>query len=248
MENSRVKAVLFDMDDTLISWADAKQTWGEFMQPGILGVHKCLSSLGYQVGEEDLGRAFSLQMKYEWQHAQMSWRAPSLASIIDNTLNKLGIQVSGQEHDELIRAFDWNPVPGVAPYPDALAVLGELKARGYKIGLLTNAFQPMWMRDVELVEYGLIDFLDARVTSGDVGYIKPHPAIYKHLAELIGVSPLDCVFVGDHPAYDIKGAKLSGMTSVFIDPPHLGRVVGQDPAHFTISTLSELLPILDSLS
>lgn len=149
--------------------------------------------------------------------------------------------------ETVLQAYDWQTVPGVEPFNDTLSVLETLKTAGYKIGLITNAMQPMWMRDIELQAYGILDYLDARLTSGDVGFMKPHPFIYWRALELLDVQPEEAIFVGDRPANDIAGANEAGLTSVLMSPPHLNRELNGVRPNFTITTLTELLPILTEL-
>jgi putative hydrolase of the HAD superfamily len=105
----------------------------------------------------------------------------------------------------------------------------------------------MWMRDSELVAYNLIQYFDARVTAADIGYLKPHPFIYHRAIEMLQTTPEKAVFVGDRPKNDIAGANDSGLTSVLMDPPHLNRDLDGVVPDYTISSLSELLPILEHL-
>ncbi|MCP4417004.1 MAG: HAD family hydrolase, partial [Chloroflexi bacterium] len=147
----------------------------------------------------------------------------------------------------ILCVYDWTPLPGVVPFDDTLAVLDYLKKSGYKIGLITNAMQPMWMRDIELRAYGILDYLDARLTSGDVGFMKPHPFIYWRALELLSMEPQEAVFVGDRPANDIAGANDAGMISVLMSPPHLNHELNGVRPNYTISKLEELLPILAQL-
>jgi putative hydrolase of the HAD superfamily len=144
-------------------------------------------------------------------------------------------------------AYDQQPVPDVVLFADTIPVLKTLRARDYKIGLVTNSMMPMWMRDVELEAYEIIDYFDARITSGDTGYIKPHPSIYHKALELLDAAPCEAVFVGDRPEYDIVGANEAGLTSVLMAPPYLGRELNNVQPDHIISCLSELLPILDTL-
>ena len=138
-------------------------------------------------------------------------------------------------------------LPGVKTFEDTLDVLEQLKNDDYKIGLITNAMQPMWMRDIELRHFGILDYLDARLTSGDVGFMKPHPFIYWRALELLDVEPETAVFVGDRPANDIAGANEAGLISVLMAPPHLDRELGEVRPNYTITKLTELLPILAQL-
>jgi putative hydrolase of the HAD superfamily len=172
---------------------------------------------------------------------------PSISEMMLQVFENLGLDLDRIDMHEVLLVYDWRPLPGVVPYDDTFEVLEELKCRGYKIGLLTNSFLPMWMRDIELREYGLIDYLDARITAADAGYLKPHPIIYQKTLEMLGMTPEEAVFVGDRPRNDIAGANNFGMISVLMDPPHLNRELEGVIPDYTISTLSELLPILEAL-
>jgi FMN phosphatase YigB (HAD superfamily) len=103
------------------------------------------------------------------------------------------------------------------------------------------------MRDIELAEFNILHYFDARVTSGDIGYLKPHPQIYRRILEMLNVRPDQAVFVGDRPANDIAGANEVGLISVLMAPPHLERDLNGVVPDYTISTLSELLPLLEKL-
>jgi FMN phosphatase YigB (HAD superfamily) len=80
-----------------------------------------------------------------------------------------------------------------------------------------------------------------------VGYIKPHPAIYHEALKQLDTLPEQAIFVGDRPAYDIAGANNAGMISVWMNPPHLNETLDGIKADYTITSLTELLPILEHL-
>ena len=75
---------------------------------------------------------------------------------------------------QLIKVYDWHKMPGVKVFPESVPVLQQLRAAGYKIGLLTNSYFPMWVREVEMRAYGLWEYFDVCITSGDTGWQKPH--------------------------------------------------------------------------
>ena len=144
--------------------------------------------------------------------------------------------------------FDWAPRPGVELFPETLPVLNTLRDKGYKTGLLTNSFLPMWMRDQEIRTYGLVELLDERVSAADVGYLKPHPAVYHDLLARLDVTPEQAVFVGDRPTNDIAGANEVGLVSVLMRPPYLERDTSGITPDYTIERLDQLLPVVEGLS
>ena len=247
-KNNRIKAVLFDMDDTLIDWSGVQVDMADVETRHLQNVYRYLTSLGYALPQFDtFWYKFRQILIHAWTEAKKDWSGVSFANEMRRFLLACGIDDAQLDLDTVLHIYDWQIVPGVEPFADTLPVLEALKSNGYKIGLITNAMQPMWMRDIELRAYGILDFLDARLTSGDVGFMKPHPFIYWRALELLEVQPEESVFVGDRPANDIAGANKAGLTSVLISPPHLNRELDGTRPSFTITTLTELLPILTEL-
>lgn len=244
----RITAVIFDLDDTLIDWSGQEIHGAAIGQRHLMQLHTYLAAQGTAVpAEDDFLDCFGEVLVRLWNQAKQTWAGVSLAQVITQTLQESGLEAHRFDMDELLRVYNWQPVPGVRPYPDAIPTLQTLCQQGYKLGLITNAMQPMWMRDVELETYGLLPYLDARVTSGDTGYMKPHPVIYERVLAMLAVTPAQAVFVGDRPENDIAGANTAGLTSILISPPHRNYELNGSQPDYTIERLSELLPILERL-
>ena len=60
------------------------------------------------------------------------------------------------------------------------------------------------------------------VSSAWVGARKPHPRIYAHTLEQLGVAPEDALFVGDTWTCDVDGPRAAGMHAVYLRRTHLG--------------------------
>lgn len=247
-DNRRIKAILFDLDDTLIDWADMTVSREEYFGPRVERLHDYLSGLGYELPPPREFQSILDQAIFAtWDEAKKSWIIKSYGDLIAQVLLSMGCIIDDLDTDELLRIFGWDPWPGVVVFPDTIPVLEALQERGYMIGLLTNSFLPMWMRDKELEVYQLLPFFDARITAADVGYVKPHPNIYYALLDRMKMTPDQAVFVGDRPKNDIAGANAVGLISVLMDPPHLERELNGVIPNYTITCLSELLPILENL-
>ncbi|MFC1978909.1 HAD family hydrolase [Chloroflexota bacterium] len=122
-------------------------------------------------------------------------------------------------------------------------VLEQLKARGKKFGLISNA-------DVTEVaawdESPISSIFDSTVFSCKVGYVKPEREIYEACLIELGVSAADCVYIGDGGSDELRGAKSLGMVTVMITgeveqiwPDKLG--ARKKDADFVIKKLIELL-------
>ena len=240
-----VEAIIFDLDDTLIDWSRPSVSREQFYKPKIAAIHYSLTTLGHELPPVD---EFFLLVDQAimavWAEAKKDWRITSFGDMLGRLLMELDLDLNEIDMDHLLRQLDWGPRPGVIPFPDTVPVLKVLRQMGYRLGLLTNSFMPMWVRDTELKAYQLLPYLDARISAADIGYLKPHPFIYLAMLETLQVSPERSVFVGDRPINDIAGANEAGLISVLMAPPHLNRLEESVVPDYTISCLSQLLPIL----
>lgn len=244
----RIKAVIFDLDDTLIDWSGQTRRYSDVIRPHLNNMYQYLANDGHALPDLDaFAVCYQETVEAQWEQARQTWSGISFKDALCTCLTTLGINPAKVDIEALMRAYDVKPILGVELFPDTIPVLEKLKQQGYKLGLVTNSMMPMWMRDAELVKYELIPYLDVRLSSGDIGYMKPHPEIYYHIAKLLQIQTEEAVFVGDRPMNDIAGANEAGMVSVLITPPHLTFELNGVQPDYIIKRLSELLPILDEL-
>lgn len=245
---AKITAVLFDLDDTLIDWSGRTKSWEEISHCSIGKVHAFLTSIGCNLPDVDtFHQTYHQTVVQHWQRANQTWESVCFAVVLRDTFIQIGLDPATIDMIAVMQAYDWGPMPGAALYNDAIPVLQRLKRDGYKIGLITNAMLPMWMRDIELRHYQLLDYFDVRLTSGDVGYIKPHPAIYQRALDQLAVAPEQAIFIGDRPENDVAGANNAGLVSVWMNPPHLSNQLNGVEPDYTITQLNELLLILEKL-
>jgi putative hydrolase of the HAD superfamily len=111
---------------------------------------------------------------------------------------------------EMTRA--WEHAHNFEIYEDVLPTLTLLRDHELRIGLVSNTG-----RDLQaFVRHHGLD-VDAAVGSGTYGKTKPHPTIFRHALEQLGVAAEDAVMVGDSLEDDIQGALAVGMRAFLID-------------------------------
>jgi putative hydrolase of the HAD superfamily len=111
---------------------------------------------------------------------------------------------------EMTRA--WERSANFDLYDDVLPVLGDLRARGLKLGLVSNGGREI----SEFVAHHGLD-VDCAIASRAHGWIKPHESIFLAALELIDVGPAEAAMVGDSVEDDIEGAAALGMRTVLVD-------------------------------
>jgi len=96
-------------------------------------------------------------------------------------------------------------------HPQAAELLRAVRDLGVSIGLVSNTFDPAALMEEDLVLQGLDGFIDAAVFSSALGIRKPHPGIYAHVLDRLGVDPARTLFVGDRVLEDVVGPARAGM-------------------------------------
>ncbi len=244
-----LKAILFDMDDTLIDWSARRTDWREYDRRSFTRLHGYLAEhLGLSDGAQAFVEGLEMQFERERLMAGESLRAVHMINLMHRMLSGMGAgDLSREAFRELLEGYaGWGLMPGVVPFPDVLAVLPELRAAGLALGIVTNAWLPMWLRDRELQAAGLLSFFPCRVAAADVGYVKPHPVIFERALDCLGVQPEEAIMIGDWPTADIIGAQYLGMRGVLRTREDFSPVqTGEFIPDAVIDTLHELPPLLD---
>ncbi len=128
-----------------------------------------------------------------------------------NALTRV-LQLAGREHwvYALRRRFRRNALPIFPPFPRVTELLEWLSARS-KVGIVTSRSH----RDAKtfLRRYGLEGPVTAIVSEESVRYLKPHPEPVHEAARQLGVSPEQCVLVGDMPV-DMRAARRAGAWAI----------------------------------
>jgi HAD superfamily hydrolase (TIGR01662 family) len=252
MSSSPIKAVLFDMDDTLVDWSGFNTQWMEIDRRHMQFVYDFLVDAGctLEASFEHLLTTYRENVMEGWATGRSNLRAPHMGMIMQTTLEGLGIIFN--EHitiESLLTAYNWQGADGVEVFPDVPDALQKLIDMGIKIGILTNAFQPMWVRDAELKRFDLLKYFPdqaCRMSAADLGYLKPHQKVFEKAMANLGTKPDETIYVGDNLVADIAGAQGAGMRAVLRvnhpTPPLMNGLVIPDA---TISALDDLLPMVE---
>jgi HAD superfamily hydrolase (TIGR01509 family) len=137
-----------------------------------------------------------------------------------------------------------NAVPlsefNIQPYEDAIATLKELRARRFKVAVVTNRTMGSLLLAPHLNAAGLSAHFDTLVASGDLGVRKPHALPFTTALEALRVEARDAAMVGDSLVNDIVPAEQLGMLGVL---KHDDTSESQFQGRLAVSTLSELLAL-----
>lgn len=220
-----LRAVLFDLGDTLWHFPELPPV-ETIRRETVRRISTLLRSWGIEPEGElrFLGRDIRLAVEAAMSRAyQGDLVEPHYPTLAREVAAAQGLDLSPEQAEQLWDA--WNlggAFLGRQLLDGALDVLAALRERGYRLGAVTNRTfgGPRFLAEVK--EFGLGSFFEAIAVSCDVGYMKPHPAIFRHALDALGVAPEEAAMVGDSLRADVAGAQALGMTAVWYRPaqPH----------------------------
>lgn len=115
--------------------------------------------------------------------------------------------------------------------------LHKLKRRGFKLGIVTNTFNPPAEKKKWFKRIGIDEIWDSYADSCELGVVKPDPEIYFAALQPLAVKPENAAFVG-HAQVEIDGAKALGMTTIRFNPD-----ADCETADYTVSEFSALISL-----
>ena len=219
------KAVIFDLDNTLYDYDRAN-----------LIARKHLAEMGadlLRVGVDKFLEAYDQANREVKSHMGKSASCHNRMLYSQRTAEILG----GRVLDVAPKLYDayWDKLLEVMElYPGARDFLAALKEKGVAVGICTDMTAHIQYR--KLLRFELAPYVDAVVTSEEMGVEKPHAAMFHAALDKLKVSGGEAVYVGDSWERDIEGARNVGITPVWFvaDRPHQ-----EQPSVLTVTSYSD---------
>ena len=229
-------AIGFDLGETLLTYADTPLNWASLYPAALKHVG---SKLGIVPREAELTESIRVLSRY---NTRLHPRREEVAAekIFHEALASWNLPPHGLE--VAIAAFFAFFQQRVVPYPEAVAVLSELRARGIRTGVLTDVPYGMPRAFVErdLREAGILSLVDVLVTSVEIGWRKPEPAGFHALVAKLQIDVGELWFVGNEQK-DVTGALAAQAHPILVDRENLQPRWGE--AH-RIRDLREVLALV----
>jgi putative hydrolase of the HAD superfamily len=231
IETSKPAAAVFDLFGTLVHELPSEEFWAS------------VEAIADAVGAERAA------FRAGWEATTVERQTGALPDIESNVraiCQELAIDASdeaiavGLEPRRAMYARWFRPRAG------ALETLGELRSRGYRLGLVSQCAPdapPLWRASP------LGGSVDVAVFSSEVGLRKPEAAIYELAASRLDVPCEACVYVGDGAYGELTGAASVGMIPYLLRDPGLDHEAMLTPERdlwrgATIGHLREVLQLV----
>jgi phosphoglycolate phosphatase len=198
-----IRAILFDKDGTLV---DFQRTWGP-------ATHTVMTQLCN--GDS---AAFERLCAVSLYDAAQRRLLPGSPVVIETTYGygklwaqALGVPLTDAFVDQIDTLFFRTTLDHLTPIGDVKALLGDLRTRGFRLGLMTNDADKNTRAQMQQLGLdGLLEFIAAY----DSGYgHKPDPDPVLAFAKFANVPPSEVAVVGD-TEHDLVAARAAGATAV----------------------------------
>ncbi|MBB3113228.1 putative hydrolase of the HAD superfamily [Paenibacillus phyllosphaerae] len=216
----RFKAVLFDLDGTLL---DRNTSLVRFVRDQ----YERYSPLQVVAKEDFVERFVALDNNgYVWK---------------DNVYRQLidEFSIPEVEWDELLDDYVTGFRKHCVGFPNLILMLTVLRNSGVRIALVSNGFGQFQSNNFESL--GISHLFDAVLISEWEGLRKPDPAIFVRALSGLGVEAVEALFVGDHPENDIRASRAVGMKAAWKRNGGSSNAVEAD---LVIDDLEELIPYI----
>ncbi|HEX2315696.1 MAG TPA: HAD family hydrolase [Thermomonospora sp.] len=224
-----IKAVLWDVDDTLFDFTGSDRTGllRHFAAEGLASDEAALERWR-RIAEAEFARFSAGELTYHEQRRERVRRF-------------LGRDLPDAEADAWFERYVALFEAAWTAFPDAAPVL---KALPYRHGVLSNSSAVHQER--RLTALGLRHHFEILLCSVELGFAKPDPKAFHAACRAFGLPESAVVYVGDRLDIDALGARDAGLHGVWLDRNGSADPV-PDGVH-RIGSLSELPGVLERLS
>lgn len=249
-----MRAVFFDLDDTLCGYWDASKA-------GLRQTFEQHLPAGFTTDEmvehwATAFREFSPTLKMTgWYETYLKTGEPTRTEQMRLTLARIG-QDDPVMAAKLSEAYGFNRNANLRLFPDAIEILEWLKPRCDAMGLVTNGPADIQRQEIETL--GIEPYFPHIYIEGEMGRGKPHQEIFQKISDEVGVKGKEMLFVGNSYAHDVRPALEAGWHAIWIRrpsdvPPSMRgktalpeeRPEGAPEPDAIIGNLSELRTLLD---
>lgn len=210
-----IKAVIFDMDGVMI---DSEPLWEKTER-----ILLAKRNIDYSPEYRDM--IVGLNQKDSGKLLKETF---SLPESVDDIISERVEILTAIYEEEL------EPVSALSP------LLETLRERGYMLAVASSS--PLRVINFVLDMFSLHEYFAAVVSGECTENGKPHPDIYLHTAERLGVSPAECVAIEDS-INGVRSALAAGMFCIAIPDKRLSREPFES-AHLILENMGEIRPEL----
>ena len=239
-----LKAIFFDMDETLCGTSQADKAAGQKFAAWIQQTYP-------QVSDPQAFLQRYLQGVYKKLNAEFPQLVALLpdenafrCGLIQTILAENGIHIDTEQAQQAQHYFDSARMGAFTFFPGVKEMLMDLR-KHYKLVVITNG--PIFSQHPKLKATQMDEWVDHIIVGGEEPEEKPAASIFQKALNLVDVKPEEALHIGDSLAADIAGANNMGILSVWVNATGASNPTEITP-NFEIRETVELKEILKTLA
>jgi len=243
MSDTPIKAVLFDLGDTILNFGDVPKV--KIFLEGARLTYDFLKGQDQPVGSFSWYAArYLVHLRSRNLWANLTGNDFDAKSLLQKIGRRQGLTLTEEQWEKIVWLW-YEPLSKLAVVePDIKATFERLKEMDLKLGIVSNTFVNRSALERQLAELELLEFFDMRMYSYEYAFRKPNPGIFKIAADQIGQAPENIVFVGDRIDKDIRPALNQGMIAA-LKNAYTNAGKKTPPGAWRIKALSELPGLIE---
>ena len=194
-----VKAVVFDLDDTLYME-------NEFVEYGLKNAANVAETVYGIVNANEKIRSLYQESK---------------VNVFDRLVNAEKIKDKEIAVAGLVKAYRNCEPKNLHCNPGVLDLLKTLKKKGVRTGIITDGFADVQKSKIKAL--GIQEYIDKIVITDELGGVqcrKPNPIGFEKMLKMLDVKPQEMVYIGDNPNKDFAIKKYLPIITARVDVPN----------------------------
>ena len=205
---SRIRALVFDLYGTLIDI----QT-NEWKDEIFRFISRFLGYYGMEITPEEIRVRLDLEIDRVKKSSKENYPEVDLVEVFERALFKEQF-IARSFVEAIVKIHRILSIDWIRLFPDTLDVLRELKRRGYRMAVLSDAQRSFAY--AEMRQFNLDTFFDYIIFSTEFGFKKPDLRLFRMISVILDVPLGEILYIGDSIRRDLFGAKMAGMKMVLV--------------------------------
>ncbi|EGR1558736.1 HAD family hydrolase [Vibrio parahaemolyticus] len=239
-----LKAIFFDMDETLCGTSQADKAAGQKFAAWIQQTYPQISDPQAFLQRYLQGVYKKLNAEFPQLVALLPDENAFRCSLIQTILAEDGIHIDAEQAQQAQHYFDSARMGAFTFFPGVKEMLTDLR-KHYKLVVITNG--PIFSQHPKLKATQMDEWVDHIIVGGEEPEEKPAASIFQKALNLVDIKPEEALHIGDSLAADIAGANNMGILSVWVNATGASNPTEITP-NFEIRETVELKEILKTLA
>ncbi|EGR2732768.1 HAD-IA family hydrolase [Vibrio parahaemolyticus] len=239
-----LKAIFFDMDETLCGTSQADKAAGQKFAAWIQQTYPQISDPQAFLQRYLQGVYKKLNAEFPQLVALLPDENAFRCGLIQTILAENGIHIDAEQAQQAQHYFDSARMVAFTFFPGVKEMLTDLR-KHYKLVVITNG--PIFSQHPKLKATQMNEWVDHIIVGGEEPEEKPAASIFQKALNLVDVKPEEALHIGDSLAADIAGANNMGILSVWVNATGASNPTEITP-NFEIRETVELKEILKTLA